>query len=120
MEKIVTKFFRRYDQLMKEQGPDSAFWRKVDHEKTSGYFCKAKRERRMPPPTQLKKLEGYLDNQFLLECMQFYSDYYPECMTIKMDRALDEFVLKYRHKGRRKEREMKSQLYLERAWKLGI
>lgn len=120
MAKIVTEFFRRYDKLMEEQGPASAFWKKADCEKSSGYFCKAKRERRMPPPTQLKKLEGYLDNQFLLECMQFYSDYYPECMTIKMDMALDEFVLKYRHKGRRKEREVASQLYLEKAWRMGL
>ena len=120
MAKIVTEFFKRYDELMEEQGPASTFWKKAKYSNAAGYIQKAKRERRMPPPTQLKKLEGYLDNQFLLECMRFYSDYYPDCMTIKMDMALDEFVMKYRHKERRKEREVTSRLYLEKAWKLGL
>lgn len=40
MAKIVTEFFRRYDKLMEERGPASAFWRKVDCEKVAGYFCK--------------------------------------------------------------------------------
>ena len=52
MAKIVTEFFRRYDKLMEEKGPASTFWKRVDCEKVSGYFCKAKCERRMPPPTQ--------------------------------------------------------------------
>lgn len=37
-----------------------------------------------------------MDNHFLLECMQFYGDNYPDKMTIKMDLALDEFTFKYR------------------------
>ena len=73
----------------------------------------------MPPPTQLKRFENYMDNQFLLECMQFYGDNYPNKMTIKMDLALDEFTFKYRKRGRRKERKLSSQMHLERAWALG-
>lgn len=66
MARIVTEFFRRYEKLMEEQGSVSAFWDKVGSDKTAGYIRDAKRKRRMPPPTQLKKLEGYLDNQFLI------------------------------------------------------
>lgn len=46
-------------------------------------------------------------------------DNYPEKMTIKMDMALDEFLIKHRPKGRRKKRELSVQLTLERAWALG-
>nr|DAP63829.1 MAG TPA: hypothetical protein [Caudoviricetes sp.] len=74
----------------------------------------------MPPPTQLKRFEDYMDNQFLLECMQYYGDNYPEKMTIKMDMALDEFIFKYRQRGRKRERKLLSQLHLERALKLGL
>ena len=66
MAKIVTEFFRQYDKLMEEQGSISAFWDKAGSDKSAGYIRDAKRRRRMPPPTQLKKLEGYLDNQFYL------------------------------------------------------
>lgn len=51
--------------------------------------------------------------------MQYYGDNYPEKMTIKMDMALDEFLIKHRPKGRRKKRELSVQLTLERAWALG-
>lgn len=74
----------------------------------------------MPPPTQLKRFEDYMDNHFLLECMQFYGDNYPDKMTIKMDLALDKFTFKYRQRGRRQQRKLSSQLHLERAWALGI
>lgn len=120
MAEIVTEFFKQYDKLMEEQGSASAFWDKVGSDKTAGYIRNAKRVKKMPPPTQLKKLEGYLDNQFLLECMQFYSDYYPDRMTTKMEMALDEFIFKYRQRGRKRERKLLSQLHLERAWKLGL
>lgn len=120
MAKIVTEFFRQYDKLMEEQGSVSAFWDKIGSDKTAGYIRNTKRVKKMPPPTQLKKLEGYLDNQFLLECMQFYSDYYPDRMTTKMEMALDEFIFKYRQRGRKRERKLLSQLHLERAWKLGL
>lgn len=116
---LIEQFFEEYDNLMIEWGGVETFWRGITNKKICQYIRKARRDKRMPPPTQLKYLENYLDNQFLLRCMQYYSDLYPECMTVKMDMALDEFTFKYRKRGRRKERILSSQLHLERAWALG-
>ena len=116
---LIDQFYEEYDNLMSEYGGVSNFFSILGDKRVSGYINRSRRDGTMPPPTQLKKLEGYLDNQFLLECMQFYSDYYPDHMTTKMEMALDEFIFKYRQRGRRKERKLSSQLHLERAWALG-
>lgn len=117
---LIDQFFEEYDNLMKRYGGVSNFFSILGDKCVSGYINRSRRDGTMPPPTQLIKFEDYMDNQFLLECMQYYSDFYPDKMTIKMDLALDEFIFKYRQRGRRKERKLSSQLHLERAWKLGL
>ena len=104
---------------MSENGGVSNFFTILGDKRVSGYINRSRRAGTMPPPTQLIKFEDYMDNHFLLECMQYYGDNYPDKMTIKMDMALDEFTFKYRKRGRRKERILSSQLHLERAWALG-
>lgn len=116
---LIERFFEEYDNLMVEWGGVETFWRGITDKKICQYIRKARRDKRMPPPTQLKYLENYLDNQFILQCMQYYSDRYPDHMMTKMEMALDEFTFKYRKRGRRKERKLSSQLHLERAWALG-
>lgn len=117
---LIDRFFEEYDNLMKRYGGVSNFFTILGDQRVSRYINRSRRDGTMPPPTQLKRFENYMDNQFLLECMQYYGDNYPEKMTIKMDMALDEFTFKYRQRGRRKERKLLSQLHLERAWKLGL
>lgn len=104
---------------MVKYGGVSRFYQQLGDQRVSGYINRSRRDGTMPPPTQLIKFEDYMDNQFLLECMQYYGNNYPEKMTIKMDMALDEFLIKYRPKGRRKKRELSVQLTLERALALG-
>lgn len=104
---------------MSEYGGVSNFFSVLGDKRVSGYINRSRRDGTMPPPTQLIKFEDYMDNQFLLECMQYYSDRYPDRMTAKMDMALDEFTFKYRKRVRRKERRLSSQMHLERAWALG-
>lgn len=116
---LIEQFFEEYDNLMVEWGGVETFWRGITDKKICQYIRKARRDKQMPPPSQLKYLENYLDNQFLLDCMRYYSDYYPDRMTAKMDMALDEFTFKYRQRGRRRERRLSSQMHLERAWALG-
>ena len=116
---LIDQFFEKYDNLMARHGGVGRFWQRISKKKVSQYINQSRRNGRMPPPTSLKYFEGYLDSQFILKCMQYYSDTYPECMTLKMDAALDEFTFKYRQRGRRKERKLSSQLHLERAWALG-
>lgn len=116
---LINQFFEEYDNLMMRNGGVCRFWDMVGDIRVYQYINKARRDKQMPPPTQLKYLENYLDNQFLLDCMRYYSDYYPDRMTAKMDMALDEFTFKYRQRGRRKERRLSSQMHLERAWALG-
>lgn len=118
MMSLIDQFFEEYDNLMIKYGGVGRFWDRVSKKKISQYISKARRDGRMPPPTSLKYFEDYMDNQFILECMQYYSDLYPECMTIKMDMALDEFLIKHRPKGRRKKRELSVQLTLEKMWAL--
>lgn len=116
---LINQFFEEYDNLMFKHGGVCRFWDMVGDIRVYQYINKARRDGTMPPPTQLIKFEDYMDNRFLLECMQFYGDNYPDKMTIKMDLALDEFTFKYRKRGRRKERKLSSQMHLERAWALG-
>ena len=116
---LIDRFFEEYDSLMVKYGGVSQFYKILGDQRVSGYINRSRRDGTMPPPTQLIKFEDYMDNHFLLECMQFYGDNYPEKMTIKMDMALDEFLIKHRPKGRRKKRELSVQLTLERAWALG-
>lgn len=117
---LIDRFFEEYDNLMKRYSGVSNFFSILGDKRVSGYINRSRRDGTMPPPTQLKRFENYMDNQFLLECMQYYGDNYPEKMTIKMDMALDEFIFKYRQRGRKRERKLLSQLHLERAWKLGL
>ncbi|WPS47580.1 hypothetical protein SM123_03625 [Streptococcus sp. S5] len=116
---LIDQFFEEYDNLMSEYGGVSNFFTILGDKRVSGYINRSRRDGTMPPPTQLKRFEDYMDNHFLLKCMQYYGDNYPDKMTIKMDLALDEFTFKYRKQGRRKERKLSSQLHLERAWALG-
>lgn len=116
---LINRFYEEYDNLMVEYGGVSQFYKILGDSRVSGYINRSRRDGTMPPPTQLKRFEDYMDNQFLLECMQYYGDNYPEKMTIKMDMALDEFLIKHRPKGRRKKRELSVQLTLERAWGAG-
>ena len=116
---LIDQFYEEYDNLTKRYGGVANFWAKLGSQRTGGYIKQLRNNGTMPPPTQLIKFEDYIDNQFLLECMQFYGDNYPEKMTIKMDMALDEFIIKHRPKGRRKKRELSVKLTLERAWALG-
>ena len=117
---LIDQFFEEYDNLMIEYGGVSSFFTILGDKRVSGYINRSHRDGTMPPPTQLIKFEDFIDNHFLLECMQYYGDNYPDKMTIKMDAALDEFTFKYRQRGRRKERKLSSQMHLERAWKLGL
>ena len=116
---LIDQFYEEYDNLIVKYGGVSQFYQRLGDKRVSGYINRSRRDGTMPPPTQLKRFENYMDNQFLLECMQYYGDNYPEKMTIKMDMALDEFLIKHRPKGRRKKRELSVQLTLERAWALG-
>lgn len=116
---LIDQFYEEYDNLTKKYGGVSRFYQQLGDQRVRGYINRSRRDGTMPPPTQLKRFENYMDNQFLLECMQFYGDNYPNKMTIKMDLALDEFTFKYRKRGRRKERKLSSQMHLERAWALG-
>lgn len=116
---LIDQFYEEYDNLMIKYGGVNKFFNILGDQRVSGYINRSRRDGTMPPPTQLKHFENYMDNQFLLECMQYYGDNYPEKMTIKMDMALDEFLIKHRPKGRRKKRELSVQLTLERAWALG-
>lgn len=116
---LIDRFYEEYDNLTKKYGGVSRFYQRLGDQRVRGYINRSRRDGTMPPPTQLKRFENYMDNQFLLECMQYYGDNYPEKMTIKMDMALDEFLIKHRPKGRRKKRELSVQLTLERAWALG-
>lgn len=116
---LIDQFYEEYDNLTKRYGGVNKFFNILGDQRVSGNINRSRRDGTMPPPTQLIKFEDYIDNQFLLECMQFYGDNYPDKMTTKMDLALDEFTFKYRKRGRRKERKLSSQMHLERAWALG-
>lgn len=116
---LIDQFYEEYDNLMIKYGGVNKFFSILGDQRVSGYINCSRRDGTMPPPTQLIKFEDYMNNHFLLECMQFYGDNYPEKMTIKMDMALDEFLIKHRPKGRRKKCELSVQLTLERAWALG-
>ena len=117
---LIDQFYEEYDNLMNRYGGVNKFFTILGDKRVSGNINHSRRNGTMPPPTQLIRFENYMDNQSLLECMQYYGDNYPEKMTIKMDMALDEFLIKYRPKGRRKKRELSVQLTLERAWSLGV
>ena len=116
---LIDRFYEEYDNLTKRYGGVNKIFNILGDQRVSGNINSSRRDGTMPPPTQLKRFENYMDNQFLLECMQYYGDNYPEKMTVKMDMALDEFTFKYRQRGRRKERKLSSQMHLERAWALG-
>lgn len=107
---LIDQFFEEYDNLMKRYGGVSNFFTIIGDKRVSGYINRSRRDGTMPPPTQLIKFEDYMDNQFLLECMQYYGDNYPDKMTIKMDLALDEFTFKYRKSKEQNQKERNEKL----------
>lgn len=100
---LIDRFYEEYDNLTKKYGGVNKFLIILGDQRASGNINRSRRDGTMPPPTQLKRFENYMDNQFLLECMQYYGDNYPEKMTIKMDMALDEFIIKASPKRSKKE-----------------
>lgn len=80
---LIDQFYEEYDNLMIKYGGVNKFFNILGDQRVSGYINRSRRDGTMPPPTQLKRFENYMDNQFLLECMQYYGDNYPEKMTIK-------------------------------------
>lgn len=67
---LIVQFFEEYDNLMSEYGGVSSFFTILGDKRVSGYINRSRRDGTMPPPTQLKRFEDYMDNHFLLKCMQ--------------------------------------------------
>lgn len=72
---LVEEFFKQYDELSIRYGKESNIFRLQGADRPETVVTQISSSRRnnmMPSPIYLIYLEGLLDDEFLLECMDYY------------------------------------------------
>lgn len=126
---IVEKFYEQYDELSGRYGKESNIFRLQDAEypeKVAAQISLSRRKNAMPSPIYLICLDGLLDDEFLLECMDYYLENTQRISRVARearkqfaegaDNPTESIVLKKPSKRRVAIKEY----YKERALKLGL
>lgn len=72
---LVEEFFKQYDELSGRYGKESNIFRSQDVERPENVAAQislSRRKNMMPSPIYLIYLDGLLDDEFLLDCMDYY------------------------------------------------
>lgn len=126
---LVEEFFKQYDELSVRYGKESNIFRMQDADRPETVVTQislSRRKNMMPSPIYLIYLEGLLDDEFILECMDYYLENAKRVSKVARE-AMEQFaegddipigsiILKKPSKRRVAIKEY----YKERALKLGL
>ena len=127
MMSLVEEFFKQYDELTGKYKKITEVFKSQGAERPAEVAHRirvAKKENKMPSTIYLIYFEGLLDDDFLLQCMDYFIENSSQVYKVAIE-ARESFVesitdASVRTKKPSKKRIALKKYYQERAWALGI
>ena len=124
---LVEEFFKQYDELTGKYKKITEVFKSQGAERPAEVAHRirvAKKENKMPSTIYLIYFEGLLDDDFLLQCMDYFIENSSQVYKVAIE-ARESFVesitdASVRTRKPSKERIAFQKYYQERAWALGI
>ena len=124
---LVEEFFKQYDELTGKYKKITEVFKSQGAERPAEVAHRirvAKKENKMPSTIYLIYFEGLLDDDFLLQCMDYFIENPSQVYKVAIE-ARESFVesitdASVRTRKPSKERIAIKKYYQERAWALGI
>lgn len=124
---LVEEFFKQYDELTGKYKKITEVFKSQGAERPAEVAHRirvAKKENKMPSTIYLIYFEGLLDDDFLLQCMDYFIENSSQVYKVAIE-ARESFVesitdASVRTRKPSKERIAIKKYYQERAWALGI
>lgn len=124
---LVDEFYKRYDELANKYEKYTEVFKNQGAERpaeVANKICVARKENKMPSTIYLIYFEGLLDDDFLLQCMDYFIENSPRVYEVAKE-ARESFVESINDVGIRtkkpsKRRVVIKEYYIERALKLGL
>lgn len=124
---LVDEFYKRYDELASKYEKYTEVFKIQGAERpaeVANKICVARKENKMPSTIYLVYFEGLLDDDFLLQCMDYFIDNSSRVYEVAKD-ARESFIksitdTSVRTKKPSQRRVAIKKYYQERAWALGI
>lgn len=126
---LVEEFFKQYDELSVRCGNESNIFRLQDADRPETVVTQislSRRKNMIPSPIYLIYLEGLLDDEFLLECMDYYLENAKRVSRVAREareqfaKGDDNHIESIMLKKPSKRRVAIKEYYKERALKLGL
>lgn len=127
MMSLVDEFYRRYDELASKYEKYTEVFKNQGAERpaeVANKICVARKENKMPSTIYLIYFEGLLDDDFLLQCMDYFIENSPRVYEVAKE-ARENFIRSITDATARTKKPSKKRIaikkyYQERAWALGI
>lgn len=124
---LVEEFFKQYDELASKYEKYTEIFKNQGAERpaeVANKICVARKENKMPSTIYLVYFKGLLDDDFLLECMNYFIENSPRVHEVAKE-ARESFIESITDAGIRTGKPSEKRLaikkyYQERAWLLGI
>lgn len=124
---LVEEFYKRYDELASKYEKYTEIFKNQGAERpaeVANKICVARKENKMPSTIYLVYFKGLLDDDFLLECMNYFIENSPRVHEVAKE-ARESFIESITDAGIRTGKPSEKRLaikkyYQERAWLLGI
>ena len=124
---LVEEFFKQYDELVSKYEKYTEIFKNQGAEQpaeVANKICVARKENKMPSTIYLVYFEGLLDDDFLLECMNYFIENSPRVHEVAKE-ARESFIESITDAGIKTKKPSKRRVaikkyYQERAWLLGI
>nr|DAF53713.1 MAG TPA: hypothetical protein [Siphoviridae sp. ctv838] len=124
---LVEEFFKQYDELASKYEKHTEIFKNQGAERpaeVANKICVARKENKMPSTIYLVYFEGLLDDDFLLECMNYFIENSPRVHEVAKE-ARESFIESITDAGIKTKKPSKRRVaikkyYQERAWLLGI
>lgn len=124
---LVDEFYRRYDELASKYEKCTEIFKNKGAERPADVvhrICVARKENKMPSTIYLVYFEGLLDDDFLLQCMDYFIENSSRVYEVAKE-ARESFIESINDVGIRTKKPSKRRVaikeyYKERALKLGL
>lgn len=124
---LIDEFYKRYDELANKYEKYTEVFKNQGAERpaeVANKICVARKENKMPSTIYLIYFEGLLDDDFLLQCMDYFIENSPRVYEVAKE-ARESFIASITDATAKTRKPSKKRIalkkyYQERAWALGI
>lgn len=124
---LIDEFYKRYDELANKYEKYTEVFKSQGAERpaeVANKICVARKENKMPSTIYLIYFEGLLDDDFLLQRMDYFIENSPRVYEVAKE-ARESFIRSITDASARTKKPSERRIalkkyYQERAWKLGL